>query len=65
MDIKGSTWLIGIIGTWFLLTVIADIPATEDLATALALAIAVTATFAVGPEAAANAFNTGGTSNVG
>lgn len=65
MNISYSTWIVGIIGTWFILTVIADVPSTEDLATALALSVAVTATFVVGPEAADKLGYTKGNGNAG
>jgi hypothetical protein len=47
-------WLIGYVGTWFILAAMADIDTTADLASALAISIAVAASFALGPEAAKN-----------
>ncbi len=52
-------FLVGYVGTWFILSFLADMHQMGELAAALAIAIAVTATFTFGPAAAANIFNTG------
>lgn len=49
-----SKWLVGYIGTWFILSAMSESSSLESLASALAVAIAITATFALGPDAARN-----------
>lgn len=51
-----NRWLIGYIGTWLVLALMADINDTGDLAAALAVSIAVGATFVMGRDAANNIF---------
>lgn len=40
-----APWLIGWIGTWFLLSMMAESSTTADLASALAISVAIAATF--------------------
>lgn len=47
-----SKWVVGILGTWFVLTAMTEIPATADLAAALAISVAITASFVLGSDAA-------------
>lgn len=51
-----NRWLIGYIGTWLVLALMTDINDTSDLAAALAVSIAVGATFVMGRDAANNIF---------
>lgn len=48
---KGATWFVGWAGTWFLLTLLSESTSTADLASALAVSIAITVTFAQGRDA--------------
>lgn len=59
MSISTGQWVFGLVGTWFILTALADVPATADLAAALALSVAATATFVLGPKASGNLFKAG------
>lgn len=47
-------WFFGYLGTWFVLAAMAESPSLRPLAAALAVSVALTATFIVGPKAAEN-----------
>ncbi len=52
---KGEArWFFGFMGTWLALSFMAESRALASLATALAIAIAVSITFIAGPQAAQN-----------
>ncbi len=44
-------WLIGLLGTWIILSGMSEVGALSDLAAALAISVAVGATFIIGPKA--------------
>lgn len=49
-----ARWIVGYIGTWFVLSTMADIGSTAELASALAISIAIAASFALIPDATKN-----------
>ena len=49
--VNTSKWLVGYIGTFIILSAMADILNTAELASALAISIAIAATFVFGPKA--------------
>lgn len=57
--VNAGRWIIGYVGTWFLLSLLAEADDTAELAAALAISIALAATFVLGPRAAANIYYTG------
>ena len=48
---NAKRWFVGLFGTWFVLTLMAESDQLEPLATALAFSIATAATFTLGPDA--------------
>lgn len=47
-----AKWLVGWLGTWFILSAMSEIRSMAEFSAALALAIATGATFVLGPDAA-------------
>lgn len=51
---NNATWFVGFVGTWFVLSAMAESRSLYSLANALAISVAITATFVMGGDAAKN-----------
>lgn len=49
-----SRWIVGYVGVFVILSLLAESPTTAELSAALAVSIAIGATFVLGPDAVVN-----------